>query len=434
MSPLIVGLVGFIIMLILKGLRSPIGLGLGLVGFCGVWFLKGFDTAIFVLGTAPIEKLSNFTLSVLPLFILMGAFAVRAGLADGLYNAANAFIGHFRGGLAMASIVACGGFGAVNGSSLVTAATMAKIAVPQMIRFGYDPRLAAGAVATGGTLGILIPPSLAMIIYAVLTETSIGKLFAAGIVPGIIAILLYVVTIAVWTKRRPGDGPAQPCVGWGQRFRTLREVWGVALLFGSVMGGIFFGIFSPTEGGAVGAAGALLIGVFTGRMGLVGFISSLRDAVMTTAMILFIVIGISIFEFFLTSAQFPQELAKFIGELGYPDPVIFAGIVALLLFLGMFMEVIAIIFIVTPFIFPIIVDMGYDPVWFGIIMVMVAEFGVVTPPVGMNVFVVAKMVPEVTLTGVFQGVAPFLIADVVRLGLIMAFPILALWLPNLLFQ
>jgi C4-dicarboxylate transporter, DctM subunit len=434
MSPLLVGLIGFIIMLILKGLRSPVGLGLGLVGFCGVWFLKGFDTAIFVIGTAPIEKLSNFTLSVLPLFILMGAFAVRAGLADGLYNAANAFVGHWRGGLAMASIVACGGFGAVNGSSLVTAATMTKIAVPQMIRFGYDSRLAAGAVATGGTLGILIPPSLAMIIYAVLTETSIGKLFAAGIVPGLIAMALYMVTIAVWTKRRPGDGPAQPRMAWRQRFVMLKQVWGVALLFGTVMGGIFFGIFSPTEGGAVGAAGALLIGIFTGRMRMPEFVASLRDAVMTTAMILFIVIGISIFEFFLTSAQFPQELSKFIGGLGYPDPVIFAGIVLLLLFLGMFMEVIAIIFIVTPFIFPIIVDMGYDPVWFGVIMVMVAEFGVVTPPVGMNVFVVAKMVPEVTLVGVFQGVAPFLVADVMRLGVVMAFPVLALWLPNLLFQ
>jgi C4-dicarboxylate transporter, DctM subunit len=433
MSPLLVGLIGFLIMLTLKGLRSPIGLGLGLVGFCGVWFLKGFDTAIFVIGTAPIEKLSNFTLSVLPLFILMGAFAVRAGLADGLYNAANAFIGHLRGGLAMASIVACGGFGAVNGSSLVTAATMTKIAVPQMIRFSYDPRLAAGAVATGGTLGILIPPSLAMIIYAVLTETSIGKLFATGIVPGILAMTLYVVTIAIWTKKRTGDGPAQLRIGWAQRFRTLKEVWGVALLFGAVMGGIFFGIFSPTEGGAVGAAGALLIGVATGKMNFQDFVASLRDAVMTTAMILFIVIGISIFEFFLTSAQFPQELAKFIGELGYPDPIIFAGIVLLLLFLGMFMEVIAIIFIVTPFIFPVIVDMGYDPVWFGVIMVMVAEFGVATPPVGMNVFVVARMVPEVTLTGVFQGVAPFLMADVIRLGLVMAFPILALWLPNLLF-
>lgn len=434
MSPLLVGLIGFIVMLVLKGLRSPVGLGLGLVGFCGVWFLKGFETAIFVIGTAPIEKLSNFTLSVLPLFILMGAFAVRAGLADGLYNAANAFIGHWRGGLAMASIVACGGFGAVNGSSLVTTATMSKIAVPQMIRFGYDPRLAAGAVATGGTLGILIPPSVAMIIYAVLTETSIGKLFAAGIVPGLIAIALYVLTIVVWMKRRPEDGPAQPRLIWRQRLFMLKQVWGVALLFGSVMGGIFFGIFSPTEGGAVGAAGALIIGIATGRMKLPEIIASLRDAVMTSAMILFIVIGISIFEFFLTSAQFPQELAKFIGGLGYPDPVVFAGIVLLLLFLGMFMEVIAIIFIVTPFIFPIIVDMGYDPVWFGIIMVMVAEFGVVTPPVGMNVFVVARMVPEVTLVGVFQGVAPFLVADVVRLGVVMAFPILALWLPNLLFQ
>ena len=433
MSPLLVGLIGFVIMLGLKALRSPVGVGLAVTGFFGVWFLKGLDTALFVVGTAPIESLSRFTLTVFPLFVLMGVFAMRAGLADGLYNAAYAFVGHYRGGLAMASIMGCGGLAAVNGSSLSTAATMTKIAVPQMLRFGYDPRLAAGSVAAGGTLGIMIPPSLGMIIYAVITETSIGRMFAAGILPGITAIILYVCVIAVWMRLHPHMGPAGERRDWGERLRSLTQVWGVVVLFGLVMGGIFVGLFSPTEGAAVGAFGAIAIGVLTRRIGWREFVEGVREAVQITTMVMFILVGISIFEFFITSAQFPQEMARFIEGLQLPKFVVMLGIILFLIVLGGFMEVIAIIFITTPFIFPIIVELGFDPVWWGIVMIVVAEFGVVTPPVGMNVFVVAKMVPETTIGGVFQGILPFLAGDVVRLILIIAIPGLALWLPNLLF-
>lgn len=434
MSPLAVGFFGFIIMLILKGLRSPIGVGLALVGFFGVWVLKGFDTAIFVLSTAPVETLSRFTLAVFPLFILMGIFAVKAGLADGLYNAANALVGHRRGGLAMASIFGCGGFAAVNGSSLSTAATMAKLSVPQMLRFGYDVRLATGSVAAGGTLGIMIPPSLGMIVYAVLTETSIGKLFAAGVLPGILAIALYSIVILIWTRLNPDIAPVSPKPPWPARLRAISQVWGIFLLFAVVMGGIFGGIFSPTEGGAVGAFGALVIGVVTGKITWPVFVEAVREAVELTAMVLLIIVGVSIFEFFISAARFPQELSAFIQTLNWSPPVIVAAIIAFLILLGAFMEVIAILFVTTPFLFPIIVDLGYDPIWWGIIMIMVGEFGVVTPPVGMNVFVVAKMVPQSSIKQVFAGILPFLAGDVVRLVLILMFPAIALWLPNLLFD
>ncbi|MDA0240063.1 MAG: TRAP transporter large permease, partial [Proteobacteria bacterium] len=327
----------------------------------------------------------------------------------------------------------CGGLAAVNGSSLSTAATMTKIAVPQMLRFGYDPRLAAGSVAAGGTLGIMIPPSLGMIIYAVITETSIGRMFAAGIVPGIVAILLYIGVIMVWTRLRPDLGPASERQDWFARLKSLGQVWGVALLFGVVMGGIFVGLFSPTEGAAVGSFGALVIGVATRRITWQVFVESVREAVQITTMVMFILVGISIFEFFITSAQFPQEMARFIEGLELPNFIVMLGIILFLIVLGGFMEVIAIIFITTPFIFPIIVEMGFDPVWWGIVMIVVAEFGVVTPPVGMNVFVVAKMMPEITIGGLYQGIFPFLAGDVIRLILILAIPGLALWLPNLLF-
>lgn len=433
MSPLAVGAIGFVIMLMLKGLRSPIGVGLGLVGFFGVWFLKGFDTALYVVATAPVETLSRFTLAVFPLFILMGILAVKAGLADGLFNAANAMIGHRRGGLAIASIFGCGGFAAVNGSSLSTAATMAKLAVPQMLRFGYDKRLATGAVAAGGTLGIMIPPSLGMIVYCVLTETSIGKMFAAGILPGMLGICLYSLVIAIWTHLNPSIAPVTPKDTLPARLRAVRQVWGILLLFSVVMGGIFAGLFSPTEGGAVGAFGALVIGVAIRRINWRIFVEALRETVELTAMVMLIIVGVSIFEFFISSARFPQEMSAFINAMNAPDAVVIGSIILFLIILGGFMEVIAIIFITTPFLFPIIVDMGYDPIWWGIVMIMVGEFGVITPPVGMNVFIVNKMVPQTTIADVFKGVLPFLAGDVVRLLLIIIFPAIALWLPNLLF-
>ncbi len=436
MSPLVVGLIGVIALLIIIAMRAPLGLGLLLVGFVGLWTLHGWDTAVYVASTAPVTALSSYTLSVLPLFIFMGAIAVRGGLAQALYKAAYGFVGHHRGGLAMASIGACGGFGAICGSSLATVTTMGRIAVPEMLRYGYDKRLASGAVAAGGTLGILIPPSLPMIIYATVTETSVGKLFAAGIIPGIIAAILYLIATAIWTRVEPEIGPAGKRATWRERLDLLRRVWGVALLFIAVMGGILAGIFSPTEGAAVGAFGALILGFFTirsNRERMQRFVAAVLEAVQTSVMIFFAVIGISVFEYFLQAARVPQGVEAFVSALNLGPAGVMALLLVVLILLGCFLDSIAILFIITPVIFPIVIGNGFDPIWFGIIMIMVVEFGLVTPPIGMNVFVLSRIMPEVPTWQVFYGVLPFVGADVIRLAVFLALPGLVLWLPSLLF-
>lgn len=432
MAPLEIGGTGFLVLFALIAARMPIGLALMVVGLGGLWMLHGLDTVLFVLGAEPVETLSRYTLSVLPLFLLMGSFAVRSGLSEGLYRAAYGLVGHWRGGLAMASVVACGGFGAVCGSSLATVSTMARISVPEMLRYRYSPNLAAGAIAAGGTLGILIPPSLLMIVYGYLTETSVGKLFAAGIVPGLVSVALYMTAIALWMRHRPEMGPAGERVPWARRFALLGDVWGVALLFVVVMGGIFAGLFSPTEGGAVGAFGALLLGLAKRRIDFRALVACITETLRLSAMIFFIVIGVSFFDYFMQASRVPEALSTFVQSLDLSPAMIMAVILIILVLLGCVMDAIAIVFVTTPFIFPIIVDLGYDPVWFGIITVMVVEIGLVTPPFGMNVFVIARLVPEVTTWGAFQGVMPFIAADIIRIALFLAFPGLVLLLPNLL--
>lgn len=433
MSAFTVGVVGFVIMLVLIMLRMPLGLALGVVGALGTWILLGTDTVVFVLGSAPVAALSNYTLTVLPLFLLMGSLAVKVGLSEGLYRAAHGFVGHRRGGLAKASIVACAGFGAVCGSSIATVATMSRIAVPEMLRYGYAPKLAAGSVAAGGTLGILIPPSIPLIIYGYLTETSIGQLFAAGIIPGLIATLLYMTAISIWLRFRPHLAPLGSRIPWATRLRLLKGVIGVLLLFAGVMGGIFAGLFSPTEGAAVGAAGALLIGVVQRRISWRAFGTSVMETVIMTSMILFIVLGISIFEFFMTAAKVPAAISGAIEGVKLAPAAVMVGIMIFLVLLGCVLESIAIVFIMTPVLFPIVTKMGYDPVWFGIIIIMVIEFGVITPPIGMNVFVLVKSIPEINMWQAFQGVGPFILSDIVRVTLFFLFPGLVLFLPRLFY-
>ena len=428
------GLAGLAILLLLIALRMPIGLALGVVGIGGTWALLGWDTLVFALGSAPVEAMSNFTLSVLPLFIFMGILAVKAGFAESLYQAAYAFVGHRRGGLAIASIVACGGFGAVSGSSLATVAAMGKLAVPEMLRYGYSRPLAAGSVATAGTVAILIPPSLPMIIYALLTEVSIGKLFAAGILPGILAVLLYSLTTVAWMWLRPQDGPAGERMAWIDRLRALSGVWGVVSIFLLVLGGIFGGLFSPTEGASVGAAGALLLGILSGKIDWRAFVDAVSETVVLTAAILFVVIGVSLFSFFVTGAHFPQFLSETIGNLDLSKYLVLAIVVLLLIVLGCFLDVIAIVFVTTPVLFPIMHDLGFHPVWYGIVTMMVVEFGAVTPPIGMNIFVLAKQLPQISAAQAFKGIAPYLVADTLRLLLIVAFPVIVLWLPGVFFQ
>lgn len=427
-----IGLAGLGTLLLLIALRAPIGLALLFVGLGGIAILHGSSTMVYIAASAPEHVLYSYTLTVLPLFLLMGSIAVRSGLATALYTSANAFAGHYRGGLSSATIFASGGFGAVCGSSLATVTTVAKISIPQMLRFGYSPQLAAGSVAAGGTLGILIPPSLLMILYAYLTETSVGKLFAAGIVPGILAVTLYCATIAIWTMLRPQDGPVQKRHSWRERLASIKEVGGVLLAFLLIMGGIFAGWFSPTEGAGVGAALLLIVAVVSGRLDWVGFVEALQDTIATTAMIFLILIGVETFQFFMEASRLPDAIVDFLTGLQFAPWVVLAILIGILILLGCILDSIAIVLIMTPFLYPIVQDLGYDLIWFGIVMVMVVEIGLLTPPFGINVFVIRSVVPEISLKQAFIGVFPFVAADIVRVGIILAFPVICLWLPSII--
>ncbi len=433
MAPALVGSLGVAGLLGIAALRAPIGLALILAGFVGLWALHGQQTALFVLANAPTTVLSSYALSVLPLFVLMGTVAVKGGLAEALYRAAYAFVGHRRGGLAIASIVACGGFGSICGSSVATVSTLGRVAIPEMLRYGYAKPLAAGSLAAGGTLGILIPPSVAMIIYAMVTQTSLGRLFAAGILPGILATLLYCLATTCWMRVNPALGPAGKPVPWAERLTALRGVWGIVALFAVVMGGMFSGIFSPTEGASVGAFGAIVLGFAQRELTWSKLVDAIIEAVQTSVMILFAVVGISVFEYFMQAARVPQAVEGFVRALDLGAYGSLSLIIGILILLGCFLDSIAILFIVTPVIYPIVVGYGFDPIWFGIIMVMVVEFGLITPPFGMNVFVLTKVVPGIGTTEAFRGVGPYILADFVRIGLLIAFPSIVLLLPNLLY-
>ena len=434
MEPITIGLLGVVGLLLIAALRAPIGLALVVAGFGGLWALLGLKTATFVLANAPVTAVSNYSLSVLPLFVLMGTVAVKGGLAEALYTCAYAFIGHRRGGLAMASIMACAGFGSICGSSVATVSTLGRVAIPEMLRYGYSKRLAAGSLAAGGTLGILIPPSVAMIIYAMVTQSSLGRLFAAGIIPGILATFLYCAATTVWMRFNPKMGPAGDRTPWPERLRALKGVWGVAVVFGVVMGGMFNGIFSPTDGASGGAFGAIVIGFVQRGLTIGRLFEAVVEAVQTSVMILFAVIGISVFEYFLQAARVPQGVEAFVQGLAWGPTGAMILIIAVLILLGCFLDSIAILFIVTPVIYPIVISYGYDAIWFGIIMVMIVEFGLITPPFGMNVFVLSKVVPGITTGDAFSGVGPYILADFVRIGLLLAFPAIVLWLPNLLYN
>ena len=420
--------------LLLLALRMPLGLAMALVGACGLWIVDGERSLIFVLSNAPVDSLSNYTLSVVPLFILMGALAARGGLASGLYKSANALVGHYRGGLATSTILASGAFGAVCGSSLATVATIGRIALPEMQRFGYSKALAAGTVASGGTLGILIPPSVAMVIYAILTETSVGQLFLAGLIPGIIAIVLYATTVAIWTRLNPElAGPPQKPLPFVQRVLDQRHMLGMFTLFTVVVGGIVAGIFSPTEGAAIGVGMALVIGLVGGTLNASAILESLRETASFSVSLLFILLGIVIFEFFLNALSFPQELASFIRSFDAEPWQVVMIVLLVLILLGCFLESLTVILLTVPVLHPLIVEMDLNLIWWGIVMVVTIELGLVTPPVGLNVYVMARMVPDLDLWTAFRGVAPFVVTDLLRLALIVTIPAISLWLPDLVY-
>jgi len=430
MSTNVVALVGFVALFGLMLLRVPVGMAMGLVGVGGFAYLSGSGPALKMVGQTSMRTVTDWNFAVVPLFLLMGSFATTSGMSRELFRAANGFLGHLRGGLGIATIAACGGFAAICGSSVATAATFSRVAYPEMRRYGYPQSFATGVIAAGGTLGIMIPPSTVLAVYGLITQQDIGKLFVAGIIPGIIAVMMYMATITLIGYARPGYLPAGIRASWGQRLEGMRNVWATLLLFAFVIGGIYGGLFTATEAAGMGAAGAFLIGIARRRLSGPDILRSLLEATRTTAAVFTVLIGAILFGYFLTITQTPQKVTEFLTGLGLGRYGVLALILIMYLVLGCLMDALAMIILTVPIIFPVIVALGFDPIWFGVIIVMTVELGLIHPPVGMNIFVIKSVVEDVKISTIFYGVLPFIITDILRLILLVAFPILALWLPS----
>jgi tripartite ATP-independent transporter DctM subunit len=430
MSGPVIGMLGFAGTLLLIAFELPVGIAMGIAGIAGYAALNGIPATGYILGTAIFDSVSNYGLSVIPLFLMMGIFASRSGLSTDLFSFVNAFVGHLRGGLAIASIGACAGFGAICGSSLATVATITPVALPEMRRYGYDDRLASGAIAAGGTLGILIPPSIILVVYSLLTQESLGKLFIAALVPGALGTLLYALGVVVQTRINPALGPAGPRTPWDERLRVTLRVWPVLGLFALVMGGIYAGWFSPTEAAAVGAAGALLIAFLRGSLKNGVFGAAARETIELSGTLFMVMMGAAIFNFFIETTQLPQLLVQAVNGSGLPALAIILLIIGCYIVLGCFMDALSMILLTVPFVFPVVKALGFDPLWFGIIIVTVTEIGLITPPIGMNLFVIVGVAKNLPTGTVIRGVVPFIICDVVRVVLLVAFPIIVTWLPS----
>jgi len=430
MSSDVVALVGFVALFVLMLLRVPVGMAMGLVGVTGFGYMVGSGPALKMVGQTSMRTVTDWNFAVVPLFLLMGSFATTSGMSRELFRAANAFLGHLRGGLGIATIAACGGFAAICGSSVATAATFSRVAYPEMRRYGYPQSFATGVIAAGGTLGIMIPPSTVFAVYGLITEQDIGKLFVAGILPGILAIAMYMLTITVIGYARPGYLPAGVRASWSERMEGVREVWATLLLFAFVIGGIYGGFFTATEAAGMGAAGAFLLGIARRRLSPTDIRRSLLEATRTTAAVFTVLIGAILFGYFLTITQTPQKVTEFLTDLGLGRYGILALIMLMYLVLGCLMDALAMIILTVPIIFPVIKQLGFDPIWFGVIIVMTVELGLIHPPVGMNVFVIKSVVRDVKISTIFIGVIPFVITDLVRLVILIAFPALATFLPE----
>lgn len=428
----------FAALLVLIALRMPVGLAMFACGSLGYIQIVGLAPYLAYMKATPYYLFSNYTLSVIPLFILMGAFAERAGMPRKLFAAASALVGHRPGGMAMAAIGACAAFGAVCGSSVATTATMGRAALPELKRYGYADRLATGTLAVGGTLGILIPPSVILIVYAVATEQNIAKLFMAALVPGLFAALFYVLAIAWVVRRDPAAGPAHARAEAAERRRALLEVWPVVLVAVVVVGGIYGGVFTPTEAAAVGTVATLLVGLVQARMGWAGVRDSLLQMAELSAMIFLILLGAEVFNAFLALSQLPLSLAEWLTGTGLSPQAILAGMLVLYILLGAVMDELAMILLTLPVFFPVVMALDFGlpaeetAIWFGILVLIVAGIGLTAPPIGLNVFVVNALARDVPLPTIYRGALPFLATDLVRLVLVAAFPGLALWLVRLL--
>ncbi len=424
--------IGLLAMLILAFARVPLAIAMGLVGFAGLWWMRGMNPALASVTSTVYEAGFEYTLSVVPLFILMGNFVTRAGMSRELYRAAFTLVGHFRGGLAMATVMACAGFGSVCGSSIATAATMTKVAYPSMRDHGYSGQLAAGAIAAGGTLGILIPPSTILVIYGLVTETSIGKLFAAGMVPGLLAVVMMCLTISNLTWRDPSSGPAAERSGWAERMDAMKDVWAVGVLFVIVMGGIYGGVFTTTEGAGIGAFGAFIIALLRKSLNWSVTLDILVESARTTGMLFMILVGALVFANFVNFTTLPTDLKNLVSTHNISPVAVMIAICAIYVVLGAAMEELSMVLLTLPVFFPLVVSLGFDPVWFGIIIVLVVMIGLISPPVGMNMFVVRNMLPELSTATIFKGVLPFVYTLVAVLALMVAFPQIALFLPQML--
>jgi C4-dicarboxylate transporter, DctM subunit len=430
MDPTLLSSLILVLMFVLLFCGMPIGFAMGLSAFVGTLLLIDVQAALSLLGQTAYDTAVTYNLSVVPMFVLMGYIAGNARLSEALYRACNAWLGHRRGGLALATIGACGGFAAICGSSIATAATMAQIALPEMRRYNYDDRLATGSVAAGGTIGILIPPSIIMVIYGLLTETSISKLFLAGFLPGLLTVAGFMVTIAVMTRLDPRLGAPAARAMQRERLLVLRDVWGPTALFLLVIGGLYFGVFSPTEAAGIGAVGALALSFLNRSFSRAMLSASLLDTVKTTAQIFTILIGAILFNNFLILASMPTIVSGWITGLPLGKTAILLVIIGMYFILGCLLDSLAMILLTIPIVFPIVSALGYDPIWFGIIIVMVVELGLITPPIGMNVFVIKGIARDVPLYTIFRGVTPFIVAQIILIGVLIAFPEIALWLPS----
>lgn len=427
MSSAMIGLTCIVLMLVMMALRAPIALAMASIGFIGFAWIIAFDPAMAILEGGPFETLSNYSFSPIPMFIMMGVFASRAKMSDQLFSGARTLFGAWRGGIALAAILSCGIFSAISGSSVATAASMSRVALPEMRKHGYADSLATGTLAAGGTLGIMIPPSIALLLYALITEQSVGDMFIAGLIPGILGLVLYCVTISILVKLKPELATPGDSTTLKQKLVGLKGLLPFSVVFAIIIGGIYLGLFTPTEAAAIGAFATLVMAIVRG-MDFEGFRSALQETLTTSAMIFFMIIGAEIFGYFLSVSRISFELVSFVDSLHLTPVMILICVLILFMLLGCVMDSIAMLLLTVPVVYPLIEAAGFDPIWFGIVAVITVELGLITPPVGMNVFVIKAFAKDVSIGSIYKGVMPFVLSDLVRLALIITFPVLALGL------
>ena len=430
LQPITVGIIMLGFMLVLLFLGLPVAFTMGLIGILGTWYLTGLDTCMGVIRMCVYESVANYFFCVVPFFILMGFFCLKAGVSQNLYQAGHKWFGQMPGGLAIGTIAGCGGFAAICGDSMATAATMGSVSLPEMKAHNYDDALATGSVAAGGTLGILIPPSLGFIVYGIITEESVGKLFMAGIIPGILLTVLFAISVYFRCKANPALGPKAPRVPFREKIISIRNVWPVIILFFLVIGGIYLGFFTPTEAGGVGVVGAFVIALFSKKFRWKQFLEALMSATQITSMVACILIGVTILGYFITLTEIPMTLAEMISSLHVSPYVMLALILFLYLILGMVMNIIPMIMLTLPIIFPTILALGFDPIWFGVIMVIMMEMGQISPPVGLNVFVIAGVSDNVPMGTIFKGIFPFVLVEILVIAILTIWPDIVMMLPD----